>query len=104
MLAEQLEDQGFRALAHADRRSLLRLIGNSERPVGSLAEGSGLAQPIVSQHLKVLRDAGLVEVRVDGNRRLYSLDFARVSALRSVLDEFWTDRLRSLKHAIEADR
>jgi len=96
------DDLAFRALAHTDRRGLLRLIGPDERAVGDLAEASGLAQPTVSQHLKVLRTAGLVAVRTDGNRRLYSLDFERVGALRSVLDEFWTDRLAALKAVAEA--
>lgn len=104
MLAEELDDQGFRALAHDDRRTLLRLIGSDERPAGELAERAELAQPTASQHLKVLREAGLVAVRVDGNRRLYSLDFARVGALRSFLDEFWTDRLTALKSVAEGDR
>jgi DNA-binding transcriptional ArsR family regulator len=103
MLSAQLDDQGFRALAHADRRSLLRLIGPDERPVGDLADAASMSQPLVSQHLKVLRDAGLVVVRTDGNRRLYSLDFRRVAGLRSVLDEFWSDRLTALKRVAEAD-
>lgn len=103
MYATAEDDEGFRALAHVDRRSLLRLIGSHECPVGELAESAGLAQPTTSQHLKVLRDAGLVTVRVDGNRRLYSLDFARVSALRAVLDGFWNDRLAALKATAEAD-
>ena len=102
MLAAVDDDLAFRALAHTDRRTLLRLVGSDERAVGELAEFAGLAQPTVSQHLKVLRTAGLVEVRTDGNRRLYSLDFARVGALRSVLDGFWTDRLAALKTVAES--
>lgn len=103
MYAHAVDDQGFRALAHADRRSLLRLIGPDERGVGELADAAGLAQPAASQHLRVLRDAGLVVVRTDANRRLYSLDFARISALRAVLDDFWNDRLAALKVVAEED-
>ncbi|MGA9276329.1 ArsR/SmtB family transcription factor [Ilumatobacter sp.] len=103
MYSEALDDQGFRAVAHPDRRVLLRLMGSDEHPVGHLASAAELAQPIVSQHLKVLREAGLVSVRRDGNRRLYSLDFERVGALRSVLDEFWHDRLSALKYVAERD-
>lgn len=101
MLEQTVDDQGFRALAHPDRRSLLRVIGADERAVGDLAGSTSLAQPTVSQHLKVLRDAGLVTVRVDGNRRLYSVDFERIGALRSFLDGFWTDRLGLLKAVAE---
>ena len=54
MYAESVDDQGFRALAHSDRRTLLRLIGADERAVGELADAAGLAQPAASQHLKVL--------------------------------------------------
>ena len=103
MFAENDDDQGFRALAHSDRRMLLRLIGAGERAVGELADAGGLAQPAVSQHLKVLRDAGLVAVRTDANRRLYALDFTRISTLRSVLDDFWGERLAALKAVAEED-
>jgi DNA-binding transcriptional ArsR family regulator len=103
MYATAVDDHGFRALAHADRRSLLRLIGPDERGVGELADAAGLTQPAASQQLKVLRDAGLVSVRIDANRRLYSLDFARLSALRSVLDGFWSERLTVLKAIAEGD-
>lgn len=94
-------DLAFRALGHRDRRRLLRLIGVDEHPVGALAVAADLAQPIASQHLKVLRSAGLVTARVDGNRRLYSLDVTRVGELRSLLDQFWTERLGVLQHAAE---
>ena len=103
MYAAAVDDQGFRALAHADRRALLRVIGSGERPVGDLADATGLAQPAASQHLKVLRDAGLVTVRIDANRRLYSLDFSRIASLRSCLDAFWNERLATLKHVAEED-
>ena len=103
MYAEGVDDQGFRALAHTDWRALLQIIGPDERAVGELAHATGLAQPAVSQHLKVLRDAGLVSVRIDANRRLYSLDFARIASLRSCLDRFWNDRLSALKQVAEQD-
>ncbi len=96
-----LDDRAFKALAHRDRRQLLRLIGTIERSVGELADTSGLAQPIASQHLKVLRDAQLVEVRVDGNRRLYSVDFERLGAVRGHLDDFWNSKLAALKQTAE---
>ena len=102
MLLEELDDRAFKALGHRDRRALLRAIGGGERPVGDLAATTELEQPVASQHLKVLRDAGLVAVRVDGNRRLYSIDFARFGEIRRFLDGFWTTKLTALKSVAES--
>lgn len=95
------EDRAFKALGHRDRRAILRLIGDDEVPVSDLVDRTRLDQPIVSQHLKVLRTVGLVAVRVDGNRRLYSVDFGRFAELRQFLDLFWNDRLAALKRTAE---
>ncbi len=96
-----LDDRAFRALAHRERRRLLRSIGPVERSVGDLAGAVGLDQPIASQHLRVLRDAGLVSVRADGNRRLYAVDVDRIDALRAFLEQFWSDRLARLQAVAE---
>lgn len=61
----------FAALAEPTRRHILDLLRNGERPVGSLVDELGISQPLVSKHLRVLRDAGLVEVRADAQRRMY---------------------------------
>jgi DNA-binding transcriptional ArsR family regulator len=95
------DDRAYRALSHHDRRRVLRAIADGERAVGDLAATTGLHQPIASQHLRVLREAGLVSVRVDGNRRLYSVDFARMGDLRRFLDQFWSNRLDRLRIAAE---
>lgn len=97
----EAEDRAFKALGHRDRRALLRSIGDGERAVGELASAVALEQPVVSQHLKVLRTAGLVAVRSDGNHRLYSVDLARIGALRTFLDQFWNDKLLALKAVAE---
>lgn len=102
MLSLELEDRAYKALGHRDRRRLLRAIGAEERAVGALADDVGLEQPIASQHLRVLRDAGLVQVRADGNRRLYAVEFGVVAELRSFLDEFWADRLARLRDVAES--
>ena len=73
-----------RALAHPVRRALLQALCSNECDVGSLSEGSGLDQPTASKHLAALRRAGLVEVRVDGRHRCYSL--AHEEILRPLLD------------------
>jgi DNA-binding transcriptional ArsR family regulator len=104
MMTARADDRAYKALGHQERRRLLRLIGDGEPGVGELAEAAHLSQPIASQHLRVLREAGLVTVRVDGNRRLYSVDFARITELRAFLDGFWNDRLGRLKVIAEETR
>lgn len=95
-------DAGLQAMAHPGRRTMLRLVRDGERSSSELAEAAGLSRPAASQHLRILRDAGLVHVRVDANRRLYRADLERLGALRSALDEFWGDRLGELKRAVES--
>lgn len=95
-------DDGLHALAHRGRRTMLRLVRDQERTSSELAEAAGLSRPAASQHLRILRDAGLVSVRVEANRRYYRADMARLGALRASLDEFWGDRLDALKRTAEA--
>jgi DNA-binding transcriptional ArsR family regulator len=90
------------AISHPGRRAMLRLVLDRELPVGELAERLGVSQPAASQHLKVLRDAGLVRGRVDGRRRLYRVDGEGLERLRTELDEFWGPALEALKDAAEA--
>jgi DNA-binding transcriptional ArsR family regulator len=89
------------AISHPSRRALLRLVLDRELPVGELADRAGLSQPAASQHLKVLRDAGLVRGRVDGRRRLYRVDVEGLERLRRELDAFWGPALVALKDAVE---
>jgi DNA-binding transcriptional ArsR family regulator len=95
-------DEALRAIAHPARRAMLKLVWNAERPASDLAAAAGLTRPAASQHLKQLRDAGLVSVRVDANRRLYRADLARVAQLASFLDEFWAAPLQRLQAVAEA--
>jgi DNA-binding transcriptional ArsR family regulator len=95
-------EQGIQALAHRGRRTMLRLVRDQERTSSDLAAATGLTRSAASQHLRILREAGLVHVRVDANRRLYRADLERLAALRSSLDEFWGDRLTDLKRTTEA--
>jgi DNA-binding transcriptional ArsR family regulator len=89
-------DDLLRALAHPARRAMLQLVWDAERSSSDLADTVGMSRPAASQHLKVLRDAGLVHVRVDGNQRLYRVDLERLSAVRSQLERFWGARLGRL--------
>ena len=95
-------ERGIQAMAHPGRRTMLRLVRDGERTSSELAEAAGLSRPAASQHLRILREAGLVQVRVDGNRRLYQADPERLAALRRALDDFWGDRLDHLQRAAEA--
>jgi len=81
----------FAVLAEPNRRSILDLLREGERPVGDLVERLDLTQPTVSKHLRVLRDAGLVEVRVDAQRRVYRL---RPEPLREI--DSWLAPYRSM--------
>src|SRR5512133_3258387 len=89
-------DAALRALAHPGRRLAVTLAADTARSSGELADACGWTRPATSQHLKVLRDAGLLEVRRQGNRRLYRARQEGLAQLRAFLDEFWTDRLGAL--------
>ena len=91
------------AISHPSRRAMLRLVADRELPVSELAERVGLSQPAASQHLKVLRDAGLVRGRVDGRRRLYRIDLEGLERLQRELDALWGPALAALKDAAEAE-
>jgi DNA-binding transcriptional ArsR family regulator len=95
-------DEALRAIAHPSRRTMLRLVWNHERPASELADAAGLSRPAASQHLRQLREAGLVTVRVDANRRLYRADLERVAQVASFLDDFWAEPLRRLSAVAEA--
>jgi len=94
--------EGLDAIAHPGRRAMLTLLLGGERSAGELAERTGMRQPVASQHLRVLREAGLVTVRKDGNRRVYSVDFENLARLQRELDAFWQPALWALKDTAEA--
>lgn len=94
-------DDALRALAHAGRRRVIGLVAEQERTSGELARRCRMTKPAMSQHLAVLRDAGLVRVRAEGNRRYYRADTTRLTSVRNELDAFWAARLAALKRAVE---
>jgi DNA-binding transcriptional ArsR family regulator len=93
--------EAIEAIAHPGRRAILRLVLDRELGVSELATRVGVSQPTASQHLKVLRDAGLVSWRVDGRRRLYRVDVDGLERLRRELDAYWGPALAALKDAAE---
>ena len=91
------------ALGDATRRAIFELLAEGPRPVGEIAKELPVTRPAVSQHLKVLKDAGLVIDRQDGTRRLYQLNPDGVAALRAYFDRFWNRALTAFKEAVEKE-
>jgi DNA-binding transcriptional ArsR family regulator len=94
-------DVALRALAHPGRRAAVALVADAARSAGELAEACGWTRPATSQHLKVLLDAGLIDVRRQGNRRLYRARQDGLAQLRAFLDEFWAGRLGALTEHVD---
>jgi DNA-binding transcriptional ArsR family regulator len=92
---------GLNALGDPTRRAIFERIADRPRPVGELAAELPVSRPAVSQHLKVLKEAGLVIDRPVGNRRIYQLDPDGVGALRAYLDRFWNQALAAFQAAVE---
>ena len=94
----------LRAIADPHRRAILRLVWDAELPAGEIAARFGdVTRPAISQHLRVLKDAGLVAERRDGTRRYYRARLETLADLRAHLDGFWGGRLNLLKHAAERE-
>ncbi|MFV3074403.1 ArsR/SmtB family transcription factor [Niveispirillum fermenti] len=100
----------FTALADPMRRSILEMLGHGPRGAGEivtfLQQDARISAPAVSQHLKALREAGLVRVRVDGQRRIYSLDPAGLDAMDAWIARvrgFWAGRLDALEQALREE-
>lgn len=97
----------FEALAEPNRRRILDLLREGERPAGELVEALAISQPGVSKHLKLLREAGLVSVRADGQRRLYRLEregLAELEAWLAPYRRFWEGRLEALDDHLEKEQ
>jgi DNA-binding transcriptional ArsR family regulator len=95
------DTSGLAALADPTRRAIFERIADRPLAVGELAQQLPVSRPAVSQHLKVLKDAGLVADQRAGNRRIYQLDPEGVDALRAYLEQFWSRSLRAYKSSVE---
>ena len=91
------------ALADPTRRAVFESLRDGARPVGEIARDLPVSRPAVSQHLRVLKDAGLVTERRDGTRRLYRVDPNGVAAIRDYFDQFWTEALAAYEAAAESE-
>jgi DNA-binding transcriptional ArsR family regulator len=97
-------DAALRALAEPQRRRILELVRDGERPAGEIAEQFPITPQAVSQHLRVLRDAGLLSERREGTRRLYAIRPEAITSVRAYLDELWPASLDRLRAAVEGDQ
>jgi DNA-binding transcriptional ArsR family regulator len=96
-------EQALYALGDPTLRLVFERLRNRTRSVREIAEGMDVSRPAVSQHLKVLKAAGLVVVRAEGTRRLYTVDTRGIKALRNWLDGFWDGTLVAFKEAAERE-
>jgi DNA-binding transcriptional ArsR family regulator len=94
-------NDGWSALGDPTRRAIFERIAERPRAVGELAGELPVSRPAVSQHLKVLKEAGLVVDRAVGTRRIYQLNPDGVGALRAQLDRFWSQALAAYKQVVE---
>ena len=96
----------FVALADPTRRRILELLWENERTAGAIGELFPISAPAISQHLKTLRESGLVRVRIDGQRRIYSLDpegFEEMEAWFAKMRRFWSGRLDDLERELKKE-
>ncbi len=96
-------ETALKALAEPNRRRILSLVRNDELSAGEIASHFEVSRPAVSQHLSVLREAGLVHERRNGTRRLYRARPEGLAELKQFLDLFWGDRLEALKREAERE-
>src|SRR5262245_7977938 len=104
MQEDRSVDEALKAVADPTRRAILRLVRDGERPAGEIAgHCPSMTRPAVSQHLRVLTDAGLLDVRAEGNKRLYRWRPEGLRDAVTFLDEMWSDSLTRLKRAAERE-
>jgi DNA-binding transcriptional ArsR family regulator len=94
-------ERALAALSDPTRRRVLEQLRSGPKPVGDIARALPVSRPAVSQHLRVLKDAGLVVDRAQGTRRVYTIDPAGLGELRRWLDEFWNEALAAFKAEVE---
>lgn len=96
-----LEDEAFGVLSDPTRRAIVLRLAEEPLAVGALAASLPVSRPAVSQHLKVLKDAGLVSEQAEGTRRIYRVNETGLSALRDQLDTFWNRALAGFQATVE---
>ena len=102
--AERATDEALRALAEPHRRTILRLVSGGELAAGQIAAAFDVTRTAVSQHLTVLKNAGLLTERREGTRRLYRARPEGLAGLRQFLDDMWASSLDAARRLVEAER
>jgi DNA-binding transcriptional ArsR family regulator len=97
-------NDALKAIAEPRRREILRLVGGGELSAGEIAARFEISRPAVSQHLRVLKEAGLLDERREGTRRLYSARPEGLEGLRGFLEDLWGESLRRLKFEAEREQ
>jgi len=98
------QSERFAALADPTRREIFERLTKKPMAVGEIADGLPVSRPAVSQHLKVLKDAGLVTMHTVGTRNVYQIDFRAIASMRDYLDRFWNKALAAFKDAVEKEK
>lgn len=101
-----MKEAAWSALVDPNRRAILEMLRQRPRAVGELADELGFSQPMTSKHLRVLRESGLVSVRVDAQRRIYAIDprgMAELDAWLAPYRRLWNDRLDVLGHHLDSN-
>ncbi len=104
MSDEQATDEALKAIAEPRRRAILRLVADTELPAGEIAAAFDVSRTAVSQHLTVLKNAGLLTERRDGTRRLYRARPEGLRELRQFLNDVWASSLDVARRLVEAER
>ncbi|MDF2706108.1 MAG: regulatory protein ArsR [Nonomuraea muscovyensis] len=94
-------DEVLRAIAEPRRRAILRLVATEELPAGRIAEHFDVTRSAVSQHLQVLKDAGLIVERRDGTKRIYRASEDALGQLRDVVESLWRDSMTKARESVE---
>ena len=103
-MSDEATDETLRALAEPRRRAILRLVARDELAAGEIAEAFEVTRTAVSQHLTVLKNAGLLAERREGTRRLYRARPEGLAGLRQFLDEMWASSLDTARMLVESER
>ena|SRR5436189_2399058 len=98
------QSERFAALADSTRRKVFERLAKKSLSVAEIANGMPVSRPAVSQHLKILKDAGLVTMHSEGTRNVYAIDFKTVASMRDYLDKFWNKALAAFKDAVEKEK
>ena len=101
---ERETDEALRAIAEPRRRKILQLVAHDELPAGEIAAAFDISRTAISQHLTVLKNAGLLSERRDGTRRLYRARAQGLAGLREFLDDMWSGALDAARRIAEQDR